>query len=605
MKGKAGTSKETLPELKKIYDLFEKDLFNRGAFELKNLIDADEQKYMPLIKAKYKELALRSSFSEALSVGTVIFAYEKDNAVLANQLGNFARKLGDLRQSISFYRQALKSTDSGSMSLYNLGAALANVEYYDNEALHAVTSFESSLEFVLPYYVFPVRNQLKPNPGYIEEVRLEIIKRKKKKCEEIVKQCELQMAEIDRDSFEFVQLKKKIKEVENRFRIVSEDDYVSFFQSIIKNNQSKKDIDWILYNLSIYYVSINQYVLGFKSLSKIKTKANFRYYRLMQGICLNLYGKIKEAFKIFSQGLSEDRYDRLFNVNTGLIYRKMGKPDMAARYLIATFYLRSLSKGMMDHELIIEHAKELFLKKDFVESERLLEMMIAEKRNYEEIYYYLSLIKIENEEHERATNFLGKLIASGRRFKSVAELLVSETHQELVEKAENNLVRKKYQSSLAHFKQALLYKSDVETMKKTLNVYHFITPNESDLKYKDALRKKMMDMMAEEKKKNEEKKRSVKEPPPVDRIEEERKNLIIKGKSNIVQKKYYMAVQLLERAFRMRPDKELFVQLASLYKGLKKNSQLFDLAVRFKQHQEREAKHQEREARYRETFKRS
>ena len=63
--------------------------------------------------------------------------------------------------------------------------------------------------------------------------------------------------------------------------------------------------------------------------------------------------------------------------------------------------------------------------------------------------------------------------------------------------------------------------------------------------------------------------------------EEHRQKMILKSKSYLKEKKYLQAIDTLEKVLRMKVDKAIFVQLASLYKGLKKKNDLADLEDRW------------------------
>jgi len=63
--------------------------------------------------------------------------------------------------------------------------------------------------------------------------------------------------------------------------------------------------------------------------------------------------------------------------------------------------------------------------------------------------------------------------------------------------------------------------------------------------------------------------------------EKERQEKIAEGKSLLKQKEYMKAINVLEEAFRMQLDKNLFLQLAAIYKGLRKQTALQDLVSRW------------------------
>ena len=64
-------------------------------------------------------------------------------------------------------------------------------------------------------------------------------------------------------------------------------------------------------------------------------------------------------------------------------------------------------------------------------------------------------------------------------------------------------------------------------------------------------------------------------------LEAKRQNLIAQAKQFLAKKNYLQAIAVFESVFRMKVDKKIFMQLAALYKGLKKQSELQDLVLRW------------------------
>ena len=82
--------------------------------------------------------------------------------------------------------------------------------------------------------------------------------------------------------------------------------------------------------------------------------------------------------------------------------------------------------------------------------------------------------------------------------------------------------------------------------------------------------------------------------------EKARQELIAEAKALTKQKNWFKAIEKLESAFRMKLDKTVFIQLAGLYKGLKKMEELNSLIERWGkmlEHADRMAKYDKEKAR--------
>jgi lipopolysaccharide biosynthesis regulator YciM len=82
--------------------------------------------------------------------------------------------------------------------------------------------------------------------------------------------------------------------------------------------------------------------------------------------------------------------------------------------------------------------------------------------------------------------------------------------------------------------------------------------------------------------------------------ETHRQKMIIKGKTFLKQKNYPKAIDTFEAVLRMKADKNIFMQLAALYKGLKKSNDLADLEQRWEKmvlHEEKMRKFEKDEER--------
>ena len=107
----------------------------------------------------------------ALSVGLCLIKILPDDYVLANKLGNCARREGNYKQANNLYRHALKTSKSYKEAYYNLAASMGKVQKYDLEIEGVIQPFFSIKDYILPEYAGGSES--------IEKVKNEILKEKK------------------------------------------------------------------------------------------------------------------------------------------------------------------------------------------------------------------------------------------------------------------------------------------------------------------------------------------------------------------------------------------------------------------------------------------
>ena len=77
--------------------------------------------------------------------------------------------------------------------------------------------------------------------------------------------------------------------------------------------------------------------------------------------------------------------------------------------------------------------------------------------------------------------------------------------------------------------------------------------------------------------------RELKEKEKTTELEKERETYILKGKEYSKRKEFTLAIENLEKASKIRLDKDVFMYLAHIYKGLKRTRALQNLINRWNQ----------------------
>ena len=175
-------------------------------------------------------------------------------------------------------------------------------------------------------------------------------------------------------------------------------------------------------------------------------------------------------------------------------------------------------------------------------------------------------------------------------FRSMAELdpkskaadsKIKEIHDYYVEKGEKLFLDHKFKPAVDYYHKALGVLRLPETLKQTADVYKQLNNSEKEKELLEEWQK----MMDEQKQQEQ---------------EQHRQKMILKGKTLLKQKNYIKAIETFEAVLRMKVDRKIFMQLAALYKGLKKGNDLAELERRFEKmllHEEKMRKFEKEEER--------
>ena len=129
-------------------------------------------------------------------------------------------------------------------------------------------------------------------------------------------------------------------------------------------------------------------------------------------------------------------------------------------------------------------------------------------------------------------------------------------------RAEDFFHKAKYQAAASTYEKALRIIRPPETIKQAASVYKVLKNTQRF----ESLTQEYEEILQKERDEKNEK---------------ERKEYIKMGKLHIRRKNYKQGLELLETAFRMKLDKDVFVLLASIYKSLKRKDEMQDLLNRW------------------------
>ena len=132
--------------------LLNHQFYDRAMIEFSKAIKMNQALASPIIIEIYKELEGSGDLDGLISIGTNLLTIDVGNTELANMLGNYCRSQGNWEKAKSFYEYCLRHNPKAIYPSYNLAATLARVELCDNAAISAIAQFEKLESYQLPNY---------------------------------------------------------------------------------------------------------------------------------------------------------------------------------------------------------------------------------------------------------------------------------------------------------------------------------------------------------------------------------------------------------------------------------------------------------------------
>ncbi|MCP4752177.1 MAG: tetratricopeptide repeat protein [Proteobacteria bacterium] len=563
--------------------LLENKLYKRASVEFQMAMDLNEVVTMRLLEDEFKGMSLQSDAERALSVGLVLLQKRDQDFELANRLGNYARKMQDYQQANDLYRKALRIKKSFVKAFYNLAASMGRVAKYDFDVKGAIDNNIASSDFILPEY--------QNDPKRVETVVKELTdKRQAEKDSRIQKLMEERdKMEAERNKKEVERIVKTIKRLE---KIPAEPNYEEVctnLRQIIDESHKKQstpedvaNYHGNIFNLGLYAYYEKNPEDALECFLDLKSQdSKNEHLNMMIALIEDLKGDPQEARKQMFELLSKDRYNRYLNVNLGLLYRKIGNRLMEYRYLAVGASLLERSEGLYRIPDMIDLAEKK-LEEGKTNKALKLYKIIGSETNNENAWLRIGEIYLGQEKYTDAIDaFQEVLKIDSESEQANAKLL--EIHDMYCQRAEEVFQARRFSQAAALYERALVAVRATATIEQAISVYRQLhKPGKIEELTGE------LDKILEQEKEAEQ--------------EALRKKYIAKGKFFMKKKAYDMAVNSLEKAFRMKVDKDVFMSLAHLYKGMNRTLEFKTLVHRwqkmnkFEDEKKRQKKDKEREA---------
>lgn len=538
--------------------------FNKAMIEFTKALELDREGMHKKMQLELSNFTASGDLNAALAVGMNLLNADRNNFKLANQLGNFARRQKDYKQAEGLYKMAIRANKQFDIAYINLAASAARVEYYDDSARSAVEKFSNVKGFVIPDFI--------GDDDFLKKMSEEIqIEKARKFAEEKQNLSQaIENAKINDEELEVLELEAKLKKGEEAVDKVSFKDLNRRFESLQENETGERKA--VIYNQILYAIEKNKPDIALKQL-KLLTAKDFEVVELLYALAWEQKGKPNMAVKKITAMLGKNEFNRYNNVNLGLIYRRLGKGFLANKYLIKTAFLLEKSGGLYSMKNLVQQAHELFDAGELRKALKFYKIASTEIPD-QKILENMGVIFVDTKKYDEAIESFRKILAIDPK-SEVANAKLLEIHDYYRDKGDSLLRDRKFQPAVDYMYKALDVLRLPDTIKQAATIYR-------EMKNVDKERELMEEWNA------------LMDQARIETQEKERQEKVVEGKTLLKQKDYMGAIDCFEAAFRMALDKNVFLQLAAIYKGLRKNKALTDLVTRW----ENMVAHEEKMKRY-------
>lgn len=525
--------------------------YNGAMIEFDKAMEISPDDVYPRLLEELSNAASSGQLESALAIGLNLIKKNNEDYELANKLGNYARELKDYNQANSLYKTSLKIKKNYEWAFYNLAASQAKVDIFDEAIKSSLSKFENVKDYILPDYIGDedIIQQYTEKAG--EEKQAKFI-------------AKLEKMTIERDQLvetghavEAKGLDLKIEKIKELSSKVDFEDILKEFQQEIKNDP--ENVKTHKFNLALHALQNNKPDVVLATLDGI-TQTDFDTVELLRALALEKKGLLNKAINKLHQLLGENEFNRYNNVNLGLLYRKANKRFLATKYLIKTAVLLDKSGGIYSMKELLKQTDELYEAGKQKKALNYYLIAVSEIPSAD-IWNKIGSIYVERKKYDDAVNAYREMKKLDPESQG-AESKLQEIHDYYLDKGEQLFEDRKFKPAVDYFHKALRVLRLPETVKKTSDAYKQLNNAE---KSKELL-EEYQRLITEQKEKEQ---------------EEQRQQMILQGKQLLSKKDYIKAINTFETVFRMKVDRNVFMQLATLYKGLKRRNELASLEVRW------------------------
>lgn len=546
-------------------------LYKQAMIEFQNAYQLDPNTVLTRLDKEFKHYLEIRDYEAALSIGLILIKIKKGDYELVNLVGNCARRQKNYKQANNLYRFALKVNRNYPTAFFNLAASMGKVEKYDGDVKKSLRVFNDIKDYILPEYA--------DDPEFGDRVEKQLKESAAANYELRVKELESEIAEKEDtgDLQEAKVMRIELEKLKRNGGNPTDEDFNNLYQATVTVDNPEEMTDEEreiqlrnIYNFGTLALHHKKTEFALDYFHQVKESGGkFKYLDMMIAISMAVSGKTKEGIKFFVDELGEDQHNRFFNINLGLMYKNVGNRLLSTKYLAIGAELLEKSDGLYHLSELIEIADQSALDGNHKKALRLYNVAISEVDNVK-IWGKIGEVYINLKQYDEATRAFREILRLDPESKHAANQL-KELHDIFCVRAEGFFHKSKFQASASQYEKALRILRPAETIKQAASVYKVLKNNDKV----EALTNEYEEILKKERE---------------EEAEKERREHIKMGKLHIRRKNYKQGLELLEMAFRMKLDKDVFVLLASIYKSLRRREDMKDLLSRWNKMVEYEEK---------------
>jgi len=537
-------------------------LYKQAMIEFQNAFQEDPNTTLTRLDKEFKHYLELRDYEAALSIGLILIKMKKGDFELVNLVGNCARRQKNYKQANNLYRFALKINRNFPLAFYNLAASMGKVEKYDEDVKKALRVFDNVKEYILPEYI--------DDPEFGERIEKRINDSATAIFNSKIKDLEssITLKESAGEYQEGKVLRVELEKLKQKGADPTDKDFERVYKEIIKVDHPEEMTEedrnkhlLTIYNFGTLALHHKKTDIAINCFQQAKEAgAQFKYLDMLIAVSMAISGKIKEGINFFIDQLGEEQHNRFLNINLGLMYRNIGNRLLAAKYLAIGAELLEKSDGLYHLSELIAIADQSAMDGNHKKALRLYDVIISE-HDSADIWSKIGGVYVALKKYDEATRAYREILRLDPESRFAKDKL-KEMHDIFCVRAEGFFHQSKFQAAASQYEKALRILRPAETIKQAASVYKVLNNAEKV----EALNKEYEEILKKERENENEK---------------QRREYIKMGKLHIRRKSYKQGIELLEGAFRMKLDKDVFVLLASIYKSLKRREDMQDLLNRW------------------------
>lgn len=539
-------------------------LYKQALIDFQEALETDPKTMPDQFRELFESYAQSGDHEATLSVGMVLLTTNKTDYQLANKLGNCARKQKNFKQANNFYRHALKINKNFELAFFNLAASMGKVEKYDEDVKSAIDKFNEVKEYILPDFC--------NNPEILNEITNTLTDANKKRNTELIQTLtiEKEQKELEGNDRKVLELEKKIKILQEKSSAPDKEQitgeltkrYMDSERDLSKDDKNAEKVRYgNLFNLGLYALSQEDLSTAEDTFIMLRDKkSGVDYVNMCLALVKELKGDREGAINQMIRLLGEEQYNRYYNVNLALMYRKAGKRLLAYKYFTVAAALLERSDGyykLSDLQRVADQYYEKGFYKKVIQIYKVIVSETTDSRAWDRLG--ISYMKINK--YKEATDAYKRLLRIDPE-SVIAKNQLQNIHDHYVSMASDFFDNNKYQAAAGMYEKALKIIRNIDTLRRTISVYNVLRD-----------KKRLTELTKEHDKMVEEQKEAEKE--------RARQDYITRGKLFLKKRNYIKAIENFELAFRMKLDKDVFMYLATIFKSLKRNNDMKELLVRW------------------------